>query len=424
MSRRECSLIPQYFREKSFPAYYKLVTLAVLLISLLPELLATASVIVLFLFYLVDNFIHKSAVRVGKSGIILAVFDLFCLCSIVWAKIKVDTAHAVFIGLCGLAVYLVIFNLSDTKEKIENIVLMLVGSAAANSLVGILQMLFMAIGKHSLFPSPLYAGIDIWFARLTNYPYFSESSANRVSGCFSNPLALSAFLVLVLPLAVFCSYYAVTKKRKIFSIVCSALIFFGLMFTFLRGTVVAVIFSLMMLSFAGRKPAKFMSVLAAFCSILMLVVIYLRRGITANLDLSTNYRIELWKTCIKGITEHPFGLGAGSENVRQYLFANGQYLENAHNLALELLLESGIIGFVIFAVVLFAVGRNLIRIFRCGGWYMRYAVAFSASLIGFLTMSMFEHTLCYPKEIIYFITVLGCVEALNKLARRSTKYRL
>lgn len=416
-------MIPQYFREKSFSAYYKLVTLAVLLISLLPELLAVGSVIVLFLVYLIDNFVHSHTIRMGKTGIVLSLYTLLCLCSITWAKIKIDTAHCAFVWLCSVAVYLIIFNLSDTKEKIENIVLCFVGSAAANSFIGIVQMSFMAVGKPEIVPSPLYGKIDRWFSQLANYPQFSEAAADRVSGCFSNPLALSAFLVLAFPLAVFGCYYSATRKRKIFSVLSALLIFFGLMFTFLRGTVVAVVLSLMMLSFAGKRPARLMSALAAGSSLVMLVVIFLRRGVTASQDISTNYRIELWKSCIKSAVANPFGVGAGSENIRRLLFADSRYFESAHNLFIEVMLELGFIGLLLFAVAMIIVVRHLWRIYRCGGWYKRYAVAFSASLIGFFTMSMFEHTLCYPKEIIYFVIILGCVEATDKIARRNKRYK-
>ena len=416
-------MIPQYLKEKNFSAYYKLVTIAVLTISLLPELLAVGSVIVLFLAYLIDNFVRGSKIRTGVSGTLLMIFDLFCLFSILWARIKVDTAFTVFVWMCGLAVYFIIFNLSDTKEKIENLVLCLVGSAAANSLVGIAQMSFMAVGKKELLPSPLYERVDSWFYALTNYPNFSEASADRVSGCFSNPLALSTFLVLALPLAVFCAYYGASRKRRTFSVICAVMIFFGILFTFLRGTVVAVILSLMMLSFAGRRPAKLMSGLAAGSSLAMLIVIFLRRGITSSQDLSTGYRTSLWRVCIENIIAYPFGVGAGSENVRRLLFANSQYFENAHNLLIELMLETGIVGIAVFMLLLIHAGRQLLRIYRCGGWYRRYATAFAASLTGFLAMSMFEHTLCYPKEIIYFIIILTCVEAVDRLARRSLKYR-
>ncbi len=415
-------LVPQYLKEKNFSAYYKLVTLAVLFISLLPELLAVGSVIILFLVYLVDNFVHSRTVRMGKTGIAITLYTLLCLASITWARIKIDAAYCGFVWLCSLAVYLIIFNHTDTKEKVENIVLCLVGSAAANSFVGIVQMSFMAVGKPDVIPSPLYEKLDLRFAEFTNYPIFNEFTYDRVSGCFSNPLALSAFLVIAFPLAVFSCYYSPTKKRRVFSILSALLIFFGLLFTFLRGTVVAVVLSLMMLSFAGRKPAKLMSALVAFSSLAMLIVIFSRRGITANQDISTNYRIELWKTCVHGIFANPFGVGAGSENVRRLLFADGQYFESAHNLIIEVALELGIIGMLIFAVALIIVLQHLWRIYHCGGWYKRYAVAFTASLIGFFAMSMFEHTLCYPKEIIYFVIILGCIEATDKIARRNIRY--
>ncbi len=409
-------MIPQYLKEKSFSKYYKLVTVSVLLLSLLPELPALLCVAALFVFYLVHCRKNKLQINISKTGGIIIIYDIFALVSVIWSGSRISTLYYAFMWLCAFALFLIISGLSDTREKIENIVLCLVGSAAANSVLAILQMSLMAVGKSQFFPSPLYERLDLWFARLVNYPLFFESAPDRVSGCFANPLAFSAFLVLIFPLSVFCAFYGATKKRRWFSIASSVLIFFGLLFTFLRGSVVAVVLSLMMLSFAGKKPAKFMSGIASAASISMLIIIYLRRGITASQDISTNYRLPIWKACLNSFLSKPVGLGAGSENVRRMLFDNGLELVNAHNLPVEILTELGVAGLLIFAVLVTLTVRDLFLIYNCGGWYKRYATAFGASLVGFFAMSLFESTLDLPKEISYFVIVLACIEATKKLA--------
>jgi O-antigen ligase len=189
------------------------------------------------------------------------------------------------------------------------------------------------------------------------------------------------------------------------------------MFTFLRGSVVAVVLSLMMLSFAGKKPAKFMSGIAGIASVTMLVIIYLRRGITTTQDISTNYRLPIWKTCINAFLSQPYGLGGGCDNVRKMLFENSLFFANAHNLLIEIAAELGIAGLLVFAVLVIIVIRDLFLIYDCGGWFRRYATAFGASLVGFFAMSVFESTLNLPKEIMYLVIILACVDATKKLAQ-------
>ena len=148
----------------------------------------------------------------------------------------------------------------------------------------------------------------------------------------------------------------------------------------------------------------------------MLVIIYLRRGITTSQDISTNYRLPIWKACINSFLTTPIGLGAGSDNVRKMLFKNGLHFANAHNLAIEIITELGVAGLLIFSVIIILLVRDLFLIYDCGGWYKRYATAFGASMAGFFAMSIFESTLNYPKEIIYFVIILACIDATKKLA--------
>ncbi len=410
-------MIPQYLREKSYPTFYKLITLSVLALSLLPEIPALLCVFVFFAFYLAHCIKSKSRTSVSKTGVLVLIYCILTLSSIMWASVKINTIYFSAVWLCAFALFVIISDLTDTKEKIENIVLCLIGSAALNSVVAIIQMCFMAVGKSKYFPSPIYESLDFWISHIIKYPLFSEPAPDRVSGCFANPLAFSTFLVLIFPLSMFFCFYGATKKRRAFSVVSSVIIFLGLMFTFLRGSVVAVVLSLMMLSFAGKKPAKFMSGIAGIASVTMLVIIYLRRGITTTQDISTNYRLPIWKACINTFLSQPYGLGGGCDNVRKMLFENSLFFANAHNLLIEIAAELGIAGLLVFAVLVIIVIRDLFLIYDCGGWFRRYATAFGASLVGFFAMSVFESTLNLPKEIMYFVIILACVDATKKLAQ-------
>ena len=112
------------------------------------------------------------------------------------------------------------------------------------------------------------------------------------------------------------------------------------------------------------------------------------------------------------------GLGAGSNNVKNYLIENGLHFPHAHNLYVELIAETGIIGFALFVAIMVIVVLDIVRIYRCGGWWKRYAVALLSSLVGLMVMSFFEFTLHTQKEVLYFIVVLGCVEASKRVSQK------
>jgi O-antigen ligase len=79
-------------------------------------------------------------------------------------------------------------------------------------------------------------------------------------------------------------------------------------------------------------------------------------------------RIEIWLESIKIFKSHPiFGVGLGNIHfyVENYFIkaASGFHLIKAHNLVLELLAETGIIGLAIFGTLLFKALR--IQLHNC-----------------------------------------------------------
>ncbi len=415
-------MVPQFLKEKDCSFDYKFMTAAVFFAGFLPEYVSIIILIILFPLFLHYNHKKNEKLYFGRTGRMFSVFAGFVLLSFVWSQNMFYSVSSGIIWAFGLLAFLLASNLSDTREKIENLILGMIGSAAVNSAVSILQMIFMAAGKSKYFPSPLYRTLDKWVYSLFSVDMFFEETPDRVSGCFDSPLVLATFFVMIFPLAAFCCFYATTKKRRIFSVVTCVLIFFGIMFTFLRGAVIAVIASFMLLAFTGKKPAKIMSGVAFASAVVWMIVIFERRGVSSSQDISTMDRFALWEACLSSVSgKYLLGLGAGSGNVSDLLISNGIFYSNAHSLYVEMLAEIGIVGILVFAAFIAVAVADIALIFKCGGWWKRFAVALLSTLVGLFAMSVFDHTLWTPKEIIYFAVILGFISAAKRAAQKSGK---
>ncbi len=415
-------MIPQYIKSDRFPFAYKLLTVALFVGALLPEYLALIVPLAVFVSCVVGNKPAPLNIKTDRIPLAMSVYAVYLALTAFWSASSGGSVYNGFVWICAALCVMIVVTLADTREKIENILLCLVGTAAANSVVGIIQMSFMAVGKSELFPNPLYSKLDAFVYELFKYDYFVEEVRDRVAACFENPLIFATFLVMIFPVAAYFCFYGATKKRRIYSVVCSGLIFFGLLFTFLRGAAIAIIVSFMVLSFAGKKPAKFMSGAATVSSLIIFITIFERRGVSASQDLSTNYRIELWKSTFGLIKENLlFGVGASSVNVKNYLFSNGMEFSHSHNLFIEILAEGGIIGFAIFAVLCCVFIADFINLCKMNGWHRSYAIALLSSFSGFAVMSMFDHTLCTPKQIFCFAVLAGCLQAIKRISVKINK---
>ena len=111
-------------------------------------------------------------------------------------------------------------------------------------------------------------------------------------------------------------------------------------------------------------------------------------------------------------------MGAGTENIHQEIIARiGINRTHAHNLFLEVATEGGIIGTAIAVFIIVVFAKNLFKLFYLkNNAYRPYAVLYTSSIIGFIAMSLYEHTLQSPKEMMIFFVLLGFTEATLRMA--------
>ena len=188
-------LIPQFLKDKSFPVAYKLLAVSLFLGALLPEYLTVIIPFVVFVFYVTRKNTERISLKGDKFLIVMSVYAVYLAVTAFWAKVPKASVMMGIIWIGATVCAMTIISLCDTREKIENIMLCLVGTAAANSIIAIIQMCFMAVGRSDLFPNPLYQKLDEFVYGLVNYDFFFEEVRDRVAACFENPLIFATFLV-------------------------------------------------------------------------------------------------------------------------------------------------------------------------------------------------------------------------------------
>ncbi len=221
------------------------------------------------------------------------------------------------------------------ERYINNIVLMLIILGIIVSLLGIIQC-FYSDGSmpKSWIDSRVYK-IDF-----------------RAYSTFFNPNILAVFLNLTIITGAVC--YEPNKKNsyRILAILCSILSTICLLLTYSRNGWLSLCISFIALSSINRKYIKY----AALFPIIFILFDFL--GDTGRLmpknivvDSSIDYRIKIWTAAIK-IIKNNFILGIGQGTIWEQipLYSNElkAYISHVHNIYLQKLVETGIIGLSIF----------------------------------------------------------------------------
>jgi putative inorganic carbon (hco3(-)) transporter len=156
------------------------------------------------------------------------------------------------------------------------------------------------------------------------------------------------------------------KKFKLFSYGLVALTLFATMYTFSRGAYIAFLFSVLVLGLL--KDRKLLLVLGLFLLTWQTVVptpVRQRVNMTENssgqLEASAQSRVDLWENAEKSIISSPI-VGTGFAT-----FQLGEHVDNlrdTHNWYVKVMVETGIIGFIIALFLvqqMLAVGYRLFK---------------------------------------------------------------
>ncbi len=238
--------------------------------------------------------------------------------------------------------------------------------------------------------------------------YFNNTLTEygRATGAFSSYSRSAMYCILVIPLVLTVFSHAKNKYIKLALILSTFLTGILLVLTFTRGPWLVLFCILLILLF--RKSRK---MLISFLAALLLLVLFcgpvtervkftfeFREGI----DRALSGRLTLWHNSLQIIKKHPvLGVGYGP-NIFRKMYLDPEYKfyvtdlhgdfqqSDAHNLYLQIPIETGIVGLVVFMYLLAGYIKYVYKSYIHTEDYFKKDILFTIllTIIGFLVCSI------------------------------------
>ncbi len=230
------------------------------------------------------------------------------------------------------------------------------------------------LGKKFLDGVILVAGLTSAYAVLeqSGILFFQDASyPSRISSTFGNPIFFASFLIIPIFLSAFFAVEESVKWKKIFYWACSVLGIWAIFLSKTRGAefglgLTFVVFGLIFL-LNSKNKRLLKAGWGIFAGLVLGAVLLfsfrshfdsssvIGRALTFS-DGNTKARLIQWQSGLKGFKDHPI-LGVGPENY--YVIANkyfnpeiykydSTWFDKPHNFLLEVLLTTGLLGFMAY----------------------------------------------------------------------------
>ncbi|OGL97443.1 hypothetical protein A2318_03505 [Candidatus Uhrbacteria bacterium RIFOXYB2_FULL_45_11] len=361
------------------------------LFSSLPQkFFPTALLLVLLTPLIYFPWIYRPA-QISKVLFFVCFIGVFFLFALAWFQIKKMLprfSHPVLLSYGGYVLFVVIsslfgFDLVNSflgnDQRVGGIIVLAITWLAAALFVGFFDKLFW---KHAV-SFFIFTGVLIAsYAILEAFRLVPDLGLKwpRTSSLMGNPIYLAAYLIFPFTLA--CTKIWTQQKLSRNHCIAAGIIFLGIATTRSRGVFLGLIIGGLLGMFWYFLQKVHWKKMFLFSSIILVALVscfLLARAIipeTSNLsrfvrfnDQSSSSRLEFWKIAFVGALEHPV-LGVGYENFyavseKHYspalYAAEGSYSDKPHNAFVEVLISSGVIGLILYCVVLLCVLRSIIR---------------------------------------------------------------
>ncbi|MBQ7548851.1 MAG: O-antigen ligase family protein [Clostridia bacterium] len=403
--------------------------------ALMPEYFAPVLAVVCFIKALNARVKSGAKYTPGSVATSVAIFMAWMLIGAIYSRYRLSAFVSIGLWLLMFTGFYLTSELTDTKKKMRDIFFCGCITSGTAGLIGIIQIIFFHLNGPfadiiKRFFNPFWHFLDVLISKLVVLlPGFIVSSMSRTKflvfptracSTFSNPLFFAAFEVMMLPFTAYCFLYGSSKKRRIAGFICFLLTLGGVASSYSRGPYIYAAAVVVILLLFGGKKARYIGGM----SIAGLgVIAFFARGTIKRIlsidmsEVSVNTRYRIWQAVFVMAKRHPiFGMGTGFNNVRQALHGEfGIMQPHAHNIIFEILLENGVIGVVIFALIFVGLLVNFYRLYRMRGEPRTFAITLFASIAGFFLCGMTDCLFYGLKPLQYMMLVLGLSQAAFKL---------
>lgn len=324
---------------------------------LLPTMALAALVIYTFFCFGLKVIRGKRSIQIEPIDILVIAFGVILFFGGM-VSLSSGSRKPALLFVCLLLGYFEVVWLLRERDWLLRCSVAGVCSAALVSLYGILQYL---LGTAEM--------AEAW----VDSEMFS-SIGGRAVGTLENPNMLGEYLILMLPLAVWMFVGHGEGLRRLPAAGCIALLGGCLVFTWSRGAWLGMLFGLVLFVFIWHRRAIWLLFVGIasipFLPTLLPDSIIQRFTSIGNLsDSSTSYRVHIWRAVCDMLGDYGFsGIGVGESAwfrvYPKYAYMGVETAPHAHNLFLQIWLETGICGLIVFVLILFLLFQSVFTMCR------------------------------------------------------------
>ncbi len=347
-------------------------------------------------------------------GFLLLGFILIYLFAAVssFAMVKSLSIWAIYTVFIGG--YFLIINLIENKKQLSNLLVTFAVSGLVVCAYGICQYIFGWDTQQAWMDEEMFSDIKM-----------------RIYSTLGNPNVLGEYILLVLPVAIGLMWTRKGLLPKLTYGGISGVLLLALILTFSRGCWVGLMVAAgVFVTFAaGKLWGVGLIALPIIPAILPESIINRFTSIGDMKDSSTSYRVYIWMGTLAMIRDFWIsGIGMGTEAftaVYPFYSYNGIVAPHSHNLFLQILVESGILGIAVFGIILCFFLKRMVTGYQLGGGkgqtLSTLICAISAGVCGFLVQGLFDNCFYNYRVLLVFWQVIGFGMACLQVAKEGTE---
>ena len=379
-----------------------------------PSLILLAAVLVTFISYFVKLIRGKRVFYLGLVDFSVLLFAAILLLGGVGSAGGVSSMKAAALSATLMVGYFLTVNLMRTREWVRRCLVAFLLCAAVSAVIGVVQI-FTGSLELSWLDTEMFSDINV-----------------RITATFDNPNVYATYLLLAIPFSL-AFLIAKGERSKTPHIVGFVLLSVCMIETWSRGAWLGILVSLVLffLVYTRRSVAYLMlggAVLPVASLLIPESVVNRFLSIGSASDSSATYRISAWRGVGRMLQENWFGgIGVGesafSAVYPAFSYAGIQAIRHTHNLYLQILSETGIVGLVVFLLIVILFVQNCFEyLYRMRkGTDNGIVVAGLSSVVAVLIMGLTDYVWYNYRVFLMFWLVIAIVNAYIRIGHEESR---
>lgn len=371
-----------------------------------------------FIIFLIKLLFSKEAPTRTSLDLFFILFVVITGVSISYSVDKYLTLKEWLLLCTNIAAFYLLVNYINSRVRFKFFISFFISLGFCVSLLGLFQYFFV----YSFLPKDLAS---------YNLTKSTEHMINlkRIVSVFGWPNYLSGYLAMVLPLSSAYIFILQSRWQRYVMVLITLIIFLAMLFTYTisawLGLVIAILITFWFYVMPkGSGSARGLKITKIFPSILVIILVsavllVIAKRATPFTIASFNSRIEYVRSALLMIKNHPiFGTGLGTFGVviPNYINTPAAFSRYAHNSYLQIFAESGILGILLFLLIIFFIVKESNEAVKNPKEQKEYlfSLGLFCAILAFLLDNLYNFTMLIPKVSLSWWVLVAIIFARPK----------